>query len=188
MNLLLNTLGFFVFLFTLIVLFIFVIKLMIFFFKQKNFPKKTLTALLTGLVLFLGIFIYIQYFFTFSTLDKKDTQKVPESVSSPTGEYTAHAYYEPYGGAGPSGGVHVWIEILNNNAHTNKIVYYAEAKSHFSMEWLDEEKLSIVNKEPNYTNSNRSIVLSIDKEIYHENGLACQSLLMKDEYEKCYQN
>lgn len=113
---------------------------------------------------------------------------MPESVSSPTGEYTAHAYYEPYGGAGPSGGVHVWIEILNNKAHTNKIVYYAEAKSQFSMKWLDEEKLSIVNKEPNYTNSNRSIVLRIDKEIYHENGLACQSLLMKDEYEKCYQN
>lgn len=71
MNLLLNSLGFFVFLFTLIVLFIFVIKLMIFFFKQKNFPKKTLTALLAGLVLFFGIFIYIQYFFTFGTLDKK---------------------------------------------------------------------------------------------------------------------
>lgn len=56
------------------------------------------------------------------------------------------------------------------------------------MKWLDEEKLSIVNKEPNYTNSNRRLVLNIDKEIYHENGLACQSLLMKDEYEKCYQN
>ena len=54
---------------------------------------------MTGLVLFWE-YLYISIFFTFSTLDKKDTQKVPESVSSPTGEYTAHAYYEPYGGAG----------------------------------------------------------------------------------------
>lgn len=89
MNLLLNTLGFFVFLFTLIVLFIFVIKLMIFFFKQKNFPKKTLTVLLTGLVLFLGIFMYIQYFFTFSTLDKKYAKGARISVISYRKIYSA---------------------------------------------------------------------------------------------------
>ncbi len=32
------------------------------------------------------------------------------------------------------------------------------------------------------------IKLEIGKEIYHENGLACKSLLMKYEYETCYQN
>ncbi len=56
------------------------------------------------------------------------------------------------------------------------------------MEWLDEVKLSIVNHESKYTNSNRSIELNVDKEIYHENGLACKSLLMKDEYVTCYQH
>ena len=30
--------------------------------------------------------------------------------------------------------------------------------------------------------------LGIGKEIYHESGLACQSWLMKDQYETCYQN
>ncbi|MGF9977853.1 hypothetical protein ABE042_07860 [Viridibacillus arvi] len=56
------------------------------------------------------------------------------------------------------------------------------------MKWLDVDTLYILNDEPNYPNSNRSIELEVGKEIYHENGLACISLLMKDEYETCYQN
>jgi len=188
LHLYLNTIGFFVFLLTLLLFFIFVSKLIILFFKRNHFPKKTLTAFVAGLVLFFGLFIYIQYFFTFRTIDKKLMQKGPESVSSPSGKYTANAYYEPYGGAGPSSGVNVWIEISNNENHTIKTIYYAAAKSQFSMEWLDEVKLSIVNHESKYTNSNRSIELNVDKEIYHENGLACQSLLMKDEYVTCYQH
>ena len=56
------------------------------------------------------------------------------------------------------------------------------------MEWVDEDTLYILNDEHEYPNSNRSIKLEIGKEIYHENGLACKSLLMKDEYETCYQN
>ena len=56
------------------------------------------------------------------------------------------------------------------------------------MEWVSENTLYILNDEPKYPKSNRSIELEIDKEIYHENGLACKSWLMKDEYEKCYQN
>lgn len=91
-------------------------------------------------------------------------QEGPQLVLSPTGKYTANAYYEPYGGAGPSGGVHVWVEITNN-----------------------EDTLSIVNKDEK-PDTDRSIALTVEKEIYHENGLACKSLLMKNKYEKCYQN
>ena len=56
------------------------------------------------------------------------------------------------------------------------------------MEWKDETTLYIINEEPEYPSSNRSIELDIEREIYHDTGLACQSWLMKDEYETCYQN
>lgn len=56
------------------------------------------------------------------------------------------------------------------------------------MQWKDEDTLHILNDQPNFSNSNRSIELEIGKEIYHENGLVCKSLLMKGEYETCYQN
>ncbi len=56
------------------------------------------------------------------------------------------------------------------------------------MKRLDEDTLYILNDDPDYPNSNRSIELKVGKEIYHENGWACKSLLMKDEYETCYQN
>ena len=54
------------------------------------------------------------------------------------------------------------------------------------MEWDNGETLSITNTDQK-TTSNRSVVLKVKKEIYHENGLACQSLLMKSDYEECYQ-
>ncbi|SFE35362.1 hypothetical protein SAMN05192532_101454 [Alteribacillus iranensis] len=56
------------------------------------------------------------------------------------------------------------------------------------MEWLDEYTLYTLNDSPDYPTSNRSIELEIGKEIYYGNGLACKSLLMKDDYETCYQN
>ena len=140
-----------------------------------------------GVVLVSSIYIYEMYFFTFSEIDREYTQKGPGPVTSPTEKYTANAYYELYGGA--AGGVNVWVEITYNN-EKNKVqtVYYSDAKSNFSMEWLDEDTLYILNDEPDYPNSNRSIKLEIGKEIYHENGLACKSLLMKDKYETCFQN
>jgi hypothetical protein len=157
------------------------------FIKKKPFPKKLLIATLSGIVLVSSIYIYETYFFKFSEIDREFIQKGPGPVTSPTEEFTANAYYEPYGGA--AGGVKVWVEITDNY-EKNKVqtVYYSDAKSNFSMEWMDEDTLYIQNDEPDYPNSNRSITLKIGKEIYHENGLACKSLLMKDEYESCYQN
>ncbi|MFE6167982.1 DUF5412 family protein [Viridibacillus arvi] len=146
-----------------------------------------LIATLSGVVLVSSIYIYEMYYFTFGEIDREFIQKGPGPVTSPTEKYTANAYYEPYGGA--AGGVNVWVEITNN-IEKNKVqtVYYSDAKSDFSMKWLDEDTLYILNDESNYPNSNRSIELEVGKEIYHENGLACKSLLMQDEYETCYQN
>lgn len=183
MHPLLNAIGFFTLLFTLIVFLIFIVKLAIYFFKRNSFPRKTLTSTLIGVLLFLSIFIYIQYFFSFNAINKNNLQEGPETLS-PTGKYTANAYYEPYGGA--AGGVNVWIEITNNIEDTTKVIYYADAKNNFHMYWVDEESLSITNTGGG-ANSNRNVLLKVANEIYHENGLACQSLLMKNDYEECYQ-
>ncbi len=188
MNIFLNTFGFLLFIVTVLLLLVFIFKLIIFFLKKKDFPKKLLSIIFICICGFIGIFMYIQYFFTFDTINKQHTQNGPGPIFSPTEEYSANAYYEPYGGAGPSGDVNVWIEITHTKDNIRKIVYYADAKSHFSMKWIDENTLSIVNEELLTPTSNRSIELNIDEEIYHENGLACQSLLMKNSYEKCYQH
>ncbi|MGY3186698.1 DUF5412 family protein [Lysinibacillus sp. TE18511] len=179
--------GFLISFITVILFFILCAKIIISFIKKKPFPRNLLIASLSGVVLISSIYTYEMYFFTFSEIDREFIQNGPGPVVSPTEEYTANAYYEPYGGA--AGGVNVWVEITKNN-EKNKVqtVYYSDAKSNFSMEWMDENTLYILNDEPDYPNSNRSIELEIGKEIYHENGLACKSLLMKDEYETCYQN
>jgi amino acid transporter len=183
MNPLINAIGFFILLFTLIVFLIFMLKLVIYFYKRKGFPRKTLASTIIGFIMFLSIFIYIQYFFSFNDINRNDKQEGLE-ISSPSGKYTANAYYELYGGA--AGGVNVWIEITNNIENTTKIIYYADAKNNFHMYWVDEESLSITNAGGG-ANSNRNVLLKVANEIYHENGLACQSLLMKSEFEKCYQ-
>ncbi|AOZ91001.1 DUF5412 family protein [Paenibacillus crassostreae] len=179
----LNLFGLSILLLTVLIFIIFCLKLFFFFTRRKLFPKKLLFASLTGIIVVFALFAYSQYFFTFNNLEG-EFYKGP--VDSPNEKYTANAYYMTYGGA--AGGVNVWVEITYND-ELDKIetVYYSDAKSKFVMEWKDEDTLYIVNEEPKYPNSNRSIELEIGKEIYHENGLACQSLLMKDKYETCYQ-
>lgn len=179
-----NLVSFLLLLITLVLFFSFGVKLLIFFIQKKHFPKKLLIASMTGVIMLLGLFVYTVYFFTFDNL-KGEFYKGP--VNSPTGKYTANAYYMTYGGA--AGGVNLWVEITYNDEDDKiETVYYSDAKSNFYMEWEDEDSLYILNKEPDFPNSNRSIQLIIGKEIYHESGLACQSWLMKDEYETCYQN
>lgn len=178
------------FLFICITIFLFVVlcaKGIISFIKKKPFPKRMLIATLSGVILISSIYIYEAYFFTFDEIDKEFTQKGPGPVTSPTNAYTANAYYEPYGGA--AGGVNVWVEVTYNNEDDKvQTVYYGDAKSTFNMDWLNEDTLKIQNDDPDYPDSDRSINLRIGKDIYHEFGLACQSILMKDEYETCYQN
>jgi energy-coupling factor transporter transmembrane protein EcfT len=177
-------LGLIILLVTVPFLLIFCIKLFIFIIKRRRFPKYSLIASLTGIIALFSIFVYSQYFFTF---DKLQGELLVGPVNSHNNKYTANAYYETYGGA--AGGVNVWVEITYNDENDKmKTVYYSDGKSHFSMEWKNEDKLYIVNEEPGYPNSNRSIELEIGKDIYDESGLACQSFLMKNEYETCFHN
>lgn len=179
-----NFYGYLTFLIAILLFFIFLISLCISFIYKKQFPKKLLIASLTSTFLFLGIFVYTNYLFSFDNLEG-EFYKGP--VNSPNEKYTANAYFINYGGA--AGGVNVRVEVTDNNKNDkSKTVYYSDAKSDFSMEWKSENTLYIKNDDPEYPNSNRSIELEIGKEIYHDSGLACQSWLMKDEYETCYQN
>ncbi|GAE37600.1 DUF5412 family protein [Halalkalibacter akibai] len=180
----LNLFGLFILFVTVVVFCVFCLNLFLFFIKKKPFPKKLLIATLIGIVVVTTQVGYNKYFFTFNNNDG-EFYKGP--VNSPTGIYTANAYYTTYGGA--AGGVNLWVEITyHEDDNKIKTVYYSDAKSNFSMKWQDENTLYILNEEPEYPSSNRSIQLDIEKEIYHDRGLACQSWLMKDEYETCYQN
>lgn len=145
-----------------------------------------LIATLSGFVLVSSIYIYKIYFFTFNDIDREYAQKGPGPVTSPTGEYMANAYYEPYGGA--AGGVNVWVEITKQNDNDEKkTIYYSDVNNNFNIEWVDEDTLLIINESSKYPNLKKSIKLDVKKEIYHDRGLACKSWLMKDEYETCYQ-
>lgn len=180
----LNVLGFFIFFITGLLLLIFFIRLIIFFFKKNRFPKKLLVASLVGIGMFFGIFVYLNYFFTFDQL-KGETFKEP--VSSPTKKYTANAYLQNYGGA--VGGVKIWVNITNHEDNDQiKTVYYGESSSNFFMHWIDEETISISHNSRNYFDAEEGIELDVRTDIFDETGIACTSLLMKDEYENCYQN
>ncbi|MCD7032678.1 DUF5412 domain-containing protein [Metabacillus sp. GX 13764] len=185
-NILLNILGFLTLILTALLFPAIFIALLFFFVKKKTLLKILLITALTGSALFLGLFVYRNYFFTFGSLDAKNSQKGPGPVTSPDGKYTANAFYEPYGGA--AGGVNVWVDITNTDNKKVKTVYYSDAKNNFSLDWKNDNSLTILNDDPEYPNSSRTITLKVDQEIYDENGLACRSLLMKKEYTKCYQH
>ncbi|MFC4403760.1 DUF5412 family protein [Gracilibacillus xinjiangensis] len=140
-----------------------------------------LIAIMIGVIIVSVQFGYNKYFFTFND---KDGELYKEPVPSPNDTYSASAYYMPYGGA--AGGVKIWVEITDpNEEDIEKTVYYAEANGNFSMEWKDEHTLSIVNQEPAYPSEDRSVELNVEKEIYHDRGLACDSWIMKSEYDTC---
>ncbi|MEI4771645.1 DUF5412 family protein [Psychrobacillus sp. FJAT-51614] len=143
---------------------------------------KILILIFIAILLVIG---YKKYFFTFGSLGQGTYFKGP--VDSPNGKYTADSYYKNWGGA--TGGAHVWVEITNNENSKVWTIYYSDGKSNFAMEWKDDNTIYIRNDEgPEYPDSERSIELGIEKEIYDERGRACESWIMKDEYETCYQN
>ncbi|MFJ7826580.1 hypothetical protein [Psychrobacillus sp. NPDC096623] len=55
------------------------------------------------------------------------------------------------------------------------------------MGWVDEDTLNIINQEPEFPGEDRSVELQIGKGIYDESGAACISIIIKDEYETCYE-
>ena len=79
---------------TIILLLILCTRIIVSFIKKKPFPKRLLIATLTGVVLVSSIYLYETYFFTFGDIDKEFTQKGPGPLISPTGAYTANAYYD----------------------------------------------------------------------------------------------
>ncbi|MFC5603178.1 DUF5412 family protein [Sporosarcina koreensis] len=167
---------------TLIIFLILSVKIIISLIKKKPFPKRLLFVMLFGIVLVSSIYVYEVYFFTFNNIDKKFMQNGPGPVLSPTGAYTANAYFEPYGGA--AGGVNMWVEITMHHDHdNNKIIYYSDANDNVLLDWADKKTLFITNAGP----YNNSIKLDVEHEIYHDRGLACRSWLMKGEYVTCYQ-
>lgn len=128
---------------------------------------------------------YKKYFFTFNSLGQGTYYKGP--VNSSNGKYTADSYFKTWGGA--TGGAHIWVEITNNENSEIQTIYYSDGKSNFSMEWKNDNAIYIRNDDgPEYPDSDRSMELEIGKEIYDETGKACDSLIMKDEYETCYKN
>lgn len=186
MNLGIRIIELILFLITALLSIILAIQIIRYYFKKIKFPKKLAMTTAIGFTLFLAIFIYIQYFFTFALISKEHMQIGAGPVFSPLENYAAQVYYEPYGGV--FGGVNVWVEVTNKLEDSTKTIYYADAKSEVSVRWDDETTLAITNVDPAYPNANRSMTLNIEHEIYHENGLACQSLLLLNSYETCYQH
>ncbi|MFC2949396.1 DUF5412 family protein [Virgibacillus sediminis] len=169
---------------TILIFIIFGVQFALFLVKKDSYPKKSFLMLTTGLLISIGLIGYKNFFFTFDGLKGEFFQG---PLPSPTEKYTANAYYETYGGA--AGGVNVWVDIsFEERDGASQTIYFSDAKSGFSMEWKDEDTLEITNEEPGFPSTNRSMELDVEKEIYHDSGLACGSWLMMGEYEACYQN
>ncbi|WEG14518.1 DUF5412 family protein [Pullulanibacillus sp. KACC 23026] len=140
---------------------------------------------MSGIVIVIGIYVYDEYFFTFSHL-KGTFQEGP--VKSPNGTYSANVYYEPWGGA--AGGVTIWVKVTTNTSKkVTKTVYYARANDDFTMKWKTDHTLKVTNKSLDYPKiDNYSVTLDVRNEIYDGYGLACKSVLMKNDYKKCLSN
>lgn len=136
------------------------------------------------IVVFSMIFMFVYKKFTY-TFEFNNGEFFVGPVESPNGKYIANSYYKTYGGA--AGGVNVWVEITEGKGNKVSTIYFAPGKSNFSMNWVDDETLNIINEAPGVPKENRGTKLKIGKEIYDESGAACESLVMKDKYETCYE-
>ena len=165
---------------------IFMIQSILYLLRKSAFPKGIFISLIINLCLFSAIYIYHNYYFTFEHINHANLQPGLSAITSPDGTYSAQVFYEPYGGA--AGGVNVIVELIQHEKNNNKkVIYYSDAKTMVLLQWIDDITLSIYNDDPTFENSNRSIILNVEKEIYHEVGLACQSVLLKHTYKVCYQ-
>lgn len=147
--------------------------------------KKKYKVLGLLVMLLIIVFAYKTYFFTFDHLGEGIYFKGP--YKSPSGKYRADSYFKNYGGA--TGGANVWVKIIDLETDEEQTIYYSDGKSYFSIQWKDDDTILIRNDDgTEYPNSDRSAELKVGKEIYDERGRACKSLLMKKDYESCYQN
>ena len=153
--------------------------------NKKAFPKRMLIMFASCVALFMAFYIYNQYFFTFDRIDRAQLQLGAGPVESPTGAFTAKAFYEFYGGV--LGGVNLFVEVTDNKKEETKIIYYADVKAFVRLVWRDDETLAIYNEDYN-NDSNGEVVLNIRNELYHDRGLACQSVLLRKSYKTCYED
>lgn len=179
-----NLFAFFIGVITLFLACLFLIFLLVFFIRRKRFPKVLMIATLSGATLYLAIVAGTNLFYTFDTIDRNHTQPGPPAITSPDGRYEAEATYELYGGV--LGGVNVWVDVVNTETRVTKTIYYADAVDQVKLEWLDEQTLSIQNKSMGEHGRDYNADLHVETEIFHDQGRACWSLLMKKEYERCY--
>ncbi|MFE4709453.1 DUF5412 family protein [Paenibacillus sp. NPDC056722] len=135
--------------------------------------------LIFGILLLIG---YNRYFYSFKSLDNATLFLGP--IESPDGQYNANAYYLEYGGA--AGGVMYIVEVEQMQTGKKKKVYSSNHKDDFSLSWKPSDILSIKNESPKY-NDYRNIDLNVNTDIYEESGAACRSLLLKGEFENCYE-
>ena len=174
--------GVVIFMIVILLFFLLCVRLGMFLMRKGAFPSKLLVITLTGIVTVSSIYMYEMYFFTFNRIDRELMQNGPGPIESPTGRYTANAYYEPYGSA--AGGVNVWVEITDHDHQgARKTIYYGNGVAEIDLEWTADDVLYIQNEA---TGIHKSRELNVKNEIYHGAGLACQSLVMKDTYETCY--
>ncbi|KMY44711.1 hypothetical protein AC622_11130 [Bacillus sp. FJAT-27916] len=174
--------GVVIFMIVILLFFLLCVKLGMFLMRKRAFPSKLLVITLAGIVIVSFIYMYEMYFFTFDRIDRERMQNGPGPIESPSGRYTANAYYEPYGGA--AGGVNVWVEITDHDHQgARKTIYYGNGLSEVDLEWIGDDSLFIQNES---SGIHKSKELNVKTEIYHGTGLACQSLVMKDTYETCY--
>ncbi|RJE90441.1 hypothetical protein D3P07_09635 [Paenibacillus sp. 1011MAR3C5] len=138
--------------------------------------KKYIIIIVVGI---LAVFSYLTY--TNLTYEfNYDSGVKDEELISPSGNYTAQVYYHYYGGA--AGGVNVYVNVIFHlEDDIERTVYYSDAKTFFHIKWLDDDKLSIAN----IGGGDRSIVLTVGKDIYDETGKACRKYVINKKY-SCY--
>jgi len=128
-------------------------------------------------VVFLLLFFYYEYiYFTFDFMYKGDL-KDGKPVVSPNGDYSAQIYYENYGGA--AGGVNLIVNIINQKSNKEQTIYFSDAKGNVILNWKGPNVLSVTNYDQY---ENRNVDLIVGKEIYDENGGACQHYKIKKQY------
>ncbi|MET3683325.1 hypothetical protein ABID56_001420 [Alkalibacillus flavidus] len=149
-------------------------------------PVKKWVVLFVMLVFATGsIFISQQYLFTFDYIERTRLEDVMLPVTSPNNDYVAYAYYNSYGGAAEE--KDVFIEVQSLETFERRVVYYSNAQAVFDMNWVDGDELFVLNEQPGYVESRRSTVLDVDDELYYDLNYACQSLILQEEYESCYE-
>jgi hypothetical protein len=153
---------------------------MIFNFQKKSVSKKLLLIVMTCTALYIANSLYYQYFFTFEQVEGEHLQAFAQPIYSKDKMYQAQAYIDVQ----PSGERKVLVEIINKQTNEQKFIYYNLIEGHFEMKWLGEGMLEITN--PNEVEGDTSLTLNVVNDIYHDSGLACQSLLLWDTFENCY--